>query len=96
MIRSLLGQKLPTKAQDLIMKAVSPTNILKILRDYDGANQNGGMVLAPSFLCICCEIQNDHYGPPRTMWLVGKSNQYATVWEIYYFRQGISIDSFGN
>ena len=45
MIRSLLGQKLPTKAQDLIMKAVSPTNILKILRDYDGANQNGGTVL---------------------------------------------------
>ena len=43
MIRSLLGQKLPTKAQDLIMKAVSPTNILKILREYDGANQNGGI-----------------------------------------------------
>ena len=43
MIRSLLGQKLPTKAQDMIMKAASPTHILKILRDYDGANQNGGI-----------------------------------------------------
>ena len=24
---------------------------------------------------ICCEIQNNHYGPPRTMLLVGKTNE---------------------
>lgn len=42
MIRSLLGQKLPTKAQDQVMKAVTPTDILTILRKYDGTNPNGG------------------------------------------------------
>ncbi|XP_066916060.1 tetratricopeptide repeat protein 13-like [Clytia hemisphaerica] len=45
MIRSLLGQKLPAKAQDLVMKAVSPTDILHILRKYDGANQNGAFTV---------------------------------------------------
>ena len=26
----------------------------------------------------CFEIQNNHYGPPRTMLLVGKTNQILT------------------
>ena len=45
MIRSLLGQKLPPKAQDQIMKAVSPSDILTILRKYDSTNPSGGIVL---------------------------------------------------
>ena len=31
---------------------------------------------------ICCEIQNNHYGPPRTMLLVGKTNEKEmTHWD---------------
>ena len=52
MIRSLLGQKLPAKAQDLVMKAVSPTDILHILRKYDGANQNGGTIQFYAFVTL--------------------------------------------
>lgn len=48
MIRSLLGQKLPAKAQDQVMKAVTPTDILNILRKYDGTNPNGG-----NKSCVC-------------------------------------------
>ena len=42
MIRSLLGQKLPAKAQDQVMKAATPTDILNVLRKYDSTNPNGG------------------------------------------------------
>jgi len=45
MIRSLLSQKLPSKAQDQIMKAVSPTDILTILRKYHSTNPNGGFTV---------------------------------------------------
>lgn len=42
MIRSLLGQKLPVKAQEQVMKAVTPSNILSVLKKYDSTNPNGG------------------------------------------------------
>lgn len=45
MIRSLLGQKLPAKAQDQVLKAESPTDILQILRKYDSTNPNGGFTV---------------------------------------------------
>ncbi|XP_047137907.1 tetratricopeptide repeat protein 13 isoform X1 [Hydra vulgaris] len=45
MIRSLLGQKLPAKAQDNVMKAVAPIDILNVLKKYDSANPNGGFTV---------------------------------------------------
>lgn len=45
MIRSLLGQKLPVKAQEQVMKAVTPSNILSVLKKYDSTNPNGGFTV---------------------------------------------------
>ena len=42
MIKSLLGQKLPTKAQDQVLKAATPTDILAVLRKYESTNPQGG------------------------------------------------------
>ena len=49
---------------------------------------------------LCCEIQNNHCGPPKTMLLVGKINQILTrnlyglrMW-CYFLDDGIFEDLF--